>query len=238
MVKKLPDFCGSLPRDIRIIWPLGPVLSQFESVHTLTLKPFYIWISQIFSSLQTFRLKFCILSYFFHGSYVVSSNSSWRILTMVFLIMRFSPSCYLLSLEMEVGLSLYLAGRHAMGACWRDEGVAPYILWPRRWTGVGGRLRASASLTPGRGPRCLLDGGLGEPRSQCGRGGGEGGFRPPPGFEPRSPDRPARSQSLYRLSYHLLSLRFDYCLQHFVRDILNLCSYLSMKDMKYHYRRK
>jgi hypothetical protein len=43
---------------------------------------------------------------------------------------------------------------------------------------------------------------LGGPQSQSGQGGEEKNSQPPPGIEGQNPDRPARSQWLYRLSYH------------------------------------
>jgi hypothetical protein len=46
-----------------------------------------------------------------------------------------------------------------------------------------------------------MDKRLGGPRSRSGRGGEEKNSQPPPGIEPQNPDRPACSQSLYRLSY-------------------------------------
>jgi hypothetical protein len=53
----------------------------------------------------------------------------------------------------------------------------------------------------GKSPQYPLDRRLDEPQNQSVRGGEEKNSEPPPGLEPRSSDRPARSQSLYRLSY-------------------------------------
>jgi hypothetical protein len=57
---------------------------------------------------------------------------------------------------------------------------------------VSGQFCAPASLPPGKG--------LGGSQIRPGRGGEEKNSQPSPGFEPRSSDRLARSQSLYRLS--------------------------------------
>jgi hypothetical protein len=50
-----------------------------------------------------------------------------------------------------------------------------------------------------------LDRRLGGPRSRSGSGGEEKNSQPPPGFGPRSSNRPVRRQSLYRLSIPTLS---------------------------------
>jgi len=59
--------------------------------------------------------------------------------------------------------------------------------------GVGGQRDAPATLLPGTHGI----GGWVDPRAGL---DGYGKSRPPPGFD-RSPDRPTRSESLYRLSY-------------------------------------
>jgi hypothetical protein len=46
-----------------------------------------------------------------------------------------------------------------------------------------------------------LDRRLGGPQSRSGRGGEEKNSQSPQGIEPPNPDRPAHSQSLYRLNY-------------------------------------
>jgi hypothetical protein len=43
---------------------------------------------------------------------------------------------------------------------------------------------------------------MGGPQSRSGRGGEEKNSQPPPGIEPQNPDRPARSPTLYRPTYH------------------------------------
>jgi hypothetical protein len=53
----------------------------------------------------------------------------------------------------------------------------------------------------GKSPQYPLDRRLGGPQSQSGHGAEEKNSQSPSGIEPRSSDRPARSQSLYRLSY-------------------------------------
>jgi len=61
--------------------------------------------------------------------------------------------------------------------------------------GVGGQRHATATLTPGK-TRYPLHRRLGGPQGQSGQ---VRKISPPTGI--RSPDRPARSKSLYRLSY-------------------------------------
>jgi hypothetical protein len=56
-------------------------------------------------------------------------------------------------------------------------------------------------FTPREEPRVPWHRRLGEPQSRPGCGGEDKNFHPPPGIEPRSSDRPARSRSLYRMSY-------------------------------------
>jgi len=74
--------------------------------------------------------------------------------------------------------------------------IALLVLQPLRWMGVGGQRHAPAALPPAktRYPLCRR---LGGPQSRSGR---VRKISPPPtGI--RSPDRQARSESLYRLSY-------------------------------------
>jgi hypothetical protein len=61
---------------------------------------------------------------------------------------------------------------------------------------VDGQLHALDALPPGKRPGTHCTGGWVGPRAGM---GGCGKSRPPTGI--RSPDRPARSESLYRLSY-------------------------------------
>jgi hypothetical protein len=78
----------------------------------------------------------------------------------------------------------------------KDGGIAPRIL------DLGTR-RFVASFTPwslvswGKSPRYPLDRRLGGPQSRSGRGD-EKNSQSLPGIEPLNPDRPTRSQSLYR----------------------------------------
>jgi hypothetical protein len=60
----------------------------------------------------------------------------------------------------------------------------------------------------GRSPRYPLDIRPGGPHSRSGLGGEEENSQPPPGVWPLNPDRSARSQSLYRLSYPGSSQKF------------------------------
>jgi hypothetical protein len=67
--------------------------------------------------------------------------------------------------------------------------------------GVSGQRHAPAALYPrGKNPRYPLDRRLGGPQSRSGRRGQKKNL-PLSGIEPRSPDCPARSQTLYCLSY-------------------------------------
>jgi hypothetical protein len=81
-------------------------------------------------------------------------------------------------------------------------GIAPRIL------DLGTRWRWVVNFTPSRftpqgknPPQYPSDRRLGGPQSWSGRGGEEKNSQPPPGIELPNPDRPARSQSLHRLSY-------------------------------------
>jgi hypothetical protein len=68
--------------------------------------------------------------------------------------------------------------------------------------GVSGQRHAPAALYPrGKDPRYPLYRRLGGPQSRSGHWGYRKNPLPPPGIEPRSPGRPARSQTLYCLSY-------------------------------------
>ena len=73
--------------------------------------------------------------------------------------------------------------------------IALHFLQPRRWMGVGGQSHAPAAVPP-RKTRYPLYRRLGGPQSRSRRARK---ISPPTGI--RSPDRPARSESLYRLSY-------------------------------------
>jgi hypothetical protein len=65
---------------------------------------------------------------------------------------------------------------------------------------VSGQIHDPAALPPGKEHRYPIDRRLGGPQSRSGRGDEEKNSQPLPGLKPRS-DSPARSQSLYRLSY-------------------------------------
>jgi hypothetical protein len=64
---------------------------------------------------------------------------------------------------------------------------------------VSGQLHASAALTSGKEPRYPLD--RRQEESQSGHSVEKKDSQPLAGIEPRSSDRLARNQSLYRLSY-------------------------------------
>jgi hypothetical protein len=91
---------------------------------------------------------------------------------------------------------------HAINTYWGSGGTDPYVL------DLGTRWRWVVSFTrrqfyPQRNnPPYHLDRRLGGPQSRSGRSGEEKKSQPPPRIEPQNPDRPARSQSLYRLNYH------------------------------------
>ena len=83
-----------------------------------------------------------------------------------------------------------------------SRSIALLFLGPRHYTGVGGQPHAPAPSTPGKEPVPIVQ---------------EAGWAPGPvwtGAENpsltgiRSPDCPARSQSLYRLSYQFPGYRF------------------------------
>jgi hypothetical protein len=61
----------------------------------------------------------------------------------------------------------------------------------------------------GKSPPYPLDRRLGGLQSRSGHGVEEKNSQPPPGIEPRSSDRPARNQSLYRLRYRGSELQKD-----------------------------
>jgi hypothetical protein len=68
--------------------------------------------------------------------------------------------------------------------------------------GMSGQRHAPAALYPrGKDPRYPLYRRLGGPQSRSGHRGRRKNPLPLPGIEPRSPGRPARSQTLYCLSY-------------------------------------
>jgi hypothetical protein len=66
---------------------------------------------------------------------------------------------------------------------------------------VSGQLHAPAALPPGKSPRYSFYRRLGGPQSRSGRYGEVKTFYPTGTRTPAPPGRPARSQSLYRLSY-------------------------------------
>jgi hypothetical protein len=75
--------------------------------------------------------------------------------------------------------------------------------------GVSGQRHATAALYPrGKDPRYPMYRRLGGPQSRSGHRGSRKNLLPPPGIEPRSPGRPARSQTLYWLSYPGSTLTF------------------------------
>jgi hypothetical protein len=90
----------------------------------------------------------------------------------------------------------------AMKALRESRGIALPCFYTTALEGVRGQRHAPAALPPEK-TRYPLYWRLGGPQ---GRSGQVRKISPPPGFN--SPDRPARSQSLYRLSYpdHRVSL--------------------------------
>jgi hypothetical protein len=79
---------------------------------------------------------------------------------------------------------------------WRRLGGEEYSSYSFTTSALdGGQHHAPAALYPrGKDPRYPLYRRLGGPQSRS-------GHMPPPGIEPRSPGRPARSKTLYCLSY-------------------------------------
>jgi hypothetical protein len=65
--------------------------------------------------------------------------------------------------------------------------------------GMNSQLTSQTLYPQGKSPWYPLDRRLGGPQSRSGRGGEEKNSQPPPGIE--NPERPARSPTLYRLSY-------------------------------------
>jgi hypothetical protein len=109
--------------------------------------------------------------------------------------------------------------------------TASRILWPRRWVEAGGRPHVPVALLPEGGGEQPVPVGweVGRPRSRSGRGVEERGSRPPLGVEPLSSGRPARSQSLCRLSH---SGSFLYKREHFYRaEVMNAVSLLDNRLM-------
>jgi hypothetical protein len=66
---------------------------------------------------------------------------------------------------------------------------------------VSGQFNAPAVLSPGKEPPVPTGQEAGWAHNLSGRGGEEKNSQPPPGIEPKNPDRPARSPELHRLSY-------------------------------------
>jgi hypothetical protein len=101
----------------------------------------------------------------------------------------------------KVKLSLCWTKHHAMKTYWWSGGIVPHIL------DLGTRWRWVVSFTPrplypqGKSPWYQLDRMLSGLHSWSGHGVKEKNSLPPPEIEPRPSARPARNQSLYRLSY-------------------------------------
>jgi hypothetical protein len=106
-------------------------------------------------------------------------------------------------LKKKVKLSLCLLIKHYAMKTYRgvDEYCRFTFSWPRHKLEVSGQLHAPAALLPGKSSRYPFYRRLGGPQSRSGRYGEVKLFNlrglelPPP------PNRLARSQSLYRLSY-------------------------------------
>jgi hypothetical protein len=73
--------------------------------------------------------------------------------------------------------------------------------WPRYWLEVSGQLHAPAALAPEKSPGTHFIGGWVDPRAGLDDMEKWKFFTLPGLGTPASPGRPARSQSLYRLSY-------------------------------------
>jgi hypothetical protein len=97
--------------------------------------------------------------------------------------------------------SLCLTKHHPIKTYWGSGSIAPRFLWPRHWVEMRGQLHVPAALPQRKSPHYPLHRRLGGSQSRSGYGIEEKNSQLPPGIEPLSSDRPARSQSLYRLSY-------------------------------------
>jgi hypothetical protein len=95
----------------------------------------------------------------------------------------------------KLKLSLCLTKHHAMKSYSSTHSLTSAL------DGVSGQLHAPTALPPGKEPPAPSGWRLGGLQSHSGRGDEERNSQPPSGIEPRSSDRPARNQSLYRLSY-------------------------------------
>jgi hypothetical protein len=77
-------------------------------------------------------------------------------------------------------------------------GIAPTHSRPRHYMGVSGQRHAPAALQPrGKDHGTHCTGGWVDPRARLHTEAGGRIFSPLLGIEPRSPGRPARSQTLY-----------------------------------------
>jgi hypothetical protein len=98
-------------------------------------------------------------------------------------------------------LSLRLTKHYAMKTYLGSGGIDPHILLTRHYMVVSDQVYAPPTYPQGKSLRYPFDRRLGGPQNRSGHGVEERNFQPPAGIEHRSSDRPARSQSLYRLSY-------------------------------------
>jgi hypothetical protein len=99
---------------------------------------------------------------------------------------------------------------HALEALGVRGGIAPTHSRPRHEMGVGSQRHAPAALySRGKDPRYPLYRRLGGPQSRSGHRGYRKNPLPLPGIESRSPGRPARSQTLYWLSYSAPSTSYE-----------------------------
>jgi hypothetical protein len=106
----------------------------------------------------------------------------------------------------------------------KKKAVVPVLNKPPRHEGEFGEQRYSftpRSLYPqGKSLRYPLDRRLGGTQSRSGRSVEEKNSQPPPGFEPRSSDRPARSQSPRRLTYPGSQKTAVLGISHIIRKVL------------------
>jgi len=82
-------------------------------------------------------------------------------------------------------------------------------------------------FSQGKSPRYPSDRGVGGTQSRSGRGGENS--QPPPKINPYNRDRPARSQSLYRLSYG--KANYETCVSCcvLINCTVKICSYLQLR---------
>ena len=111
---------------------------------------------------------------------------------------RVKMGCVFVSkyLFVKIKLKVKFTHEHAMKAQRGSRGIPLLFLYPRHYVRVGGQRHAPAALPPGKRPGTKFIEGWVGPRA------GLDGCRKSRHTGIRSPDRPARRESLHRMSYH------------------------------------